>query len=77
MLFWNALTRTGSELQPDDVAHFRLVASWFGGKEIVDRILAAYEQKKGTRNKGMSANHNQLQEEILLAIVVTCVDRLL
>jgi hypothetical protein len=46
-------------------------------KELVDRILAASKQKKSTKNKGMSANHNQLQEEILLAIVVTCLDRLL
>jgi hypothetical protein len=73
----DALTKTGSELQPDDVPHFRLVASWFGGKEVVDRILAAYEQKKNRKNRGMSADHNQLQEEILLAIVVTCIDRLI
>jgi hypothetical protein len=53
------------------------VASWFGGKEVVDRILAAYEQKKNRKNRGMSADHNQLQEEILLAIAVTCLDRLI
>jgi hypothetical protein len=73
----DALTKTGSELQPDDVPHFRLVASWFGGKEVVDRILAAYEQKKNRKNRGMSADHNQPQEEILLAIVVACIDRLI
>lgn len=72
----DALTKSDSELQPDD-AHFRLVASWFGGKEVVDRILAAYEQKKNRKNRGMSADHNQLQEEILLAIAITCLDRLL
>jgi hypothetical protein len=73
----DALTKSDSELQPDDVPHFRLVASWFGGKEVVDRILAAYEQKKNRKNRGMSTHHNQLQEEILLAIAVTCLDRLL
>jgi hypothetical protein len=72
----DALTKTGSELQPDDVPHFRLVASWFGGKEVVDRILAAYEQKKSTKNRGMSADHNQIQEELLLSIAITCLDRL-
>jgi hypothetical protein len=73
----DALTKSDSELQPDDVPHFRLVASWFGGKEVVDRILAAYEQKKNRKNRGMSTHHNQLHEEILLAIAVTCLDRLL
>lgn len=67
----DALTNTGSELQPDDVPHFRLVASWFGGTEVVDRILAAYKQKKSTKNRGMSADHNQIQEEVLLSIAIT------
>jgi hypothetical protein len=56
---------------------FQRVGGDNAGKELVDRILAAYEQKRSTKNKGMSANHNQLQEEILLAIVVTWLDRLL
>jgi hypothetical protein len=71
----DALTRTDSELQPADVPHFRIVAEYFDGKKTVDRIMAAHEQKKSTKNRGMSADHNQLQEEILLAIVVTCLDR--
>jgi len=75
----DTLTKSGSELQLADVSHFRLVAGagWFGAKELVDRILAANEEKRSSRNKGMSADHNQLQEEILRAIVVTCLDRLL
>jgi hypothetical protein len=72
----DTLTKTGSELQPDDVPHMRLVASWYGGKELVDRILAASQQKKSAKNKGMSANFNQLQEEVLLGIAITCLDRL-
>jgi hypothetical protein len=56
---------------------FQRVGCDNAGNELVDRILAAYEQKRSTKNKGMSANHNQLQEKILLAIVVTWLDRLL
>jgi hypothetical protein len=73
----DTLTKTGSALQTDDVPHFRQVAGWYGGKELVDRILAASQQKKSSKNKGISANFNQLQEEILLAIAITCLERLL
>jgi hypothetical protein len=73
----DALTKTGSELRPDDVPHTRLVAGWYGGKELVDRILAASEQKKSSKNKGISANLHQLQEGVLLAIAITCLDRLI
>jgi hypothetical protein len=73
----DTLTKSGSELHPDDVPHFHRVADWFGGTGLVDRLLSAHEQKRSTRNKGMSSNYNQLQEEVLLSIVVTCLDRLL
>jgi hypothetical protein len=73
----DTITKTGSELQPDDVPHMRLVAGWYDGKKLVDRILAASQQKKSANNKGMSAKFGQLQEEVLLAIVVTCLERLI
>jgi len=49
----------------------------FGGKKTVDRILAAYEQKLNAKNKGMSSGVCQNQEEVLLSIAITCLDRLI
>ena len=70
----DALTKTGSELQADDVPHFRLVAEWFGGKELVDRLLSLYDQK--AKGRGGSLDCTRLQEEVLLSIAITCLDRL-
>ena len=71
----DALTKTGSGLQAGDVPHMILFAGWFGGKKLVDRLLSSYDQK--AKGRGISLNCTDLQEEVLLSIVVTCLDRLL
>jgi len=65
----DALTKIGSELHADDVPHFRLVAEWFGGRELVDRLLSSYDQK--AKGRGISLDRTELQEEVLLSIAVT------
>ena len=61
----NALTDPDSPLDLTDLAHFRLIGGWFGGTEMLDRIIDINREKP------------QLCQEVLLSVIVAALDRFL
>jgi hypothetical protein len=59
------LTDPACPLEVNDLCHFRLVGTWFGGSEAIKRLSATHDEKP------------QLRDEILISVVVEALDRLL
>ena len=61
----DVLTSEHCPIDANDFAHFRLVAGWYGGSEMLDRLAASYD------------DWPVVKSEVLLAVAVEALNRLI